>query len=60
MADLNIFNSYSQKENRATNNCGLMLKTLYNISPYYLQDFFCNLDFNIEVGFNVNFRNLIN
>ena len=52
MADLNIFNSYSQKENRATNNCGLMLKTLYNISPYYLQDFFCNLDFNIEVGFN--------
>jgi hypothetical protein len=53
MSNISIFSDYSQKENRVTNYCLLVLKLLYEENPKYLNEILatlCGEEFSNQVG----------
>ena len=54
-ANISLFSGYNTKENRHTNYCMLVLKTLYDNNPKYLGEFLSSINENLSGLVGVKF-----
>ena len=54
-ANISLFSGYNTKENRLTNYCMLVLKTLYDNNPKYLGEFLSSINENLSGLVGVKF-----